>query len=356
MKFSICIPNYNYGRYIGETIGSALHQGAEVEVLVADNASTDGSATIVEVFDDPRIHLRRNRWNVGFAGNLDRACQGATGDRMVLLSSDDLMGIEALATYGALAEHLGADAERSVFASDQYVIDGESVVMSTAGRDMRHWQDAETDEALSTKLGCRVLRVPARALLRRALTDLRTPFVFASTCYPRALYEQVEGYGGGYLFSPDKHFAWKLLTVAENVFYVEKPLFSYRVHSSNQAAQQRQSGALKHLLDQYRATFDIAPETLAVAELDRKDLAQSFVEHDIALRGLKHIAEGNRKLARRGLDFGRAAYPELVAASPKAWLLRASLALGPLATLIARKAVPVALERYRNDVRPLPKE
>ena len=94
MKFSICIPNYNYGRYIGETIRSALDQHAEVEVLVADNASTDDSVAVVESVGDARVHLRRNSWNVGFAGNLDRACAGATGDRMILLSSDDLAGCQ----------------------------------------------------------------------------------------------------------------------------------------------------------------------------------------------------------------------------------------------------------------------
>ena len=40
MKFSICIPNYNYGRYLGRTIQSVLdQQGADFELLVSDNAS-----------------------------------------------------------------------------------------------------------------------------------------------------------------------------------------------------------------------------------------------------------------------------------------------------------------------------
>lgn len=348
MKFSICIPNYNYSRYIGETIRSALAQEADVEVLVADNNSTDDSVAVVEAIGDPRIRLRRNRWNVGFAGNLDRACAGAAGERMILLSSDDLAGPGALAAYAALAERLGEAAEKTVFCSGQHVIDGRSNITGRVDRDRRQWADAREDRELGAWLGAPVLRVPARALLARALAHMRNPLPFAATCYPRALYETVEGYGGGNLINPDKAFAWKLLSVADEAIYIDKPLFSYRVHETNQNAQQRASGALKHLMDQYRATFDTAPEVLAAAGMTREDLARAFIEHDVALRGLKSVAEGDGRLARRHLDFGRAAYPALAARSRRVWMLRAALALGPAGTAIARRRLEGAMAAYRQ--------
>lgn len=347
MKFSICIPNYNYGRYIAETIESVLNQEAEVEVHVSDNCSTDDSVARVEALADPRIRITQNAWNVGFAGNLDRACQGAAGERMILLSSDDFARPEALRIYRCLAEALGEQADRAVFASDQHVIDASGRIIGAAGRDSRMWRDATRHEALSEKLGCTILHVPARTLLKRALEHLRTPLAFAATCYPRALYTAVEGYGGGALMNPDKVFAWKILSVADHVYYVEAPLFSYRVHDSNQNAQQRQSGALKHLMDQYRATFDTSPAVMEAAGLSREDLAMAFVEHDIALRGLRAVAEGERHLARRHLDFGRATYPAIVARSRRAWMLRAALFLGPIGTLVARWRLMSALAAYR---------
>ncbi len=92
MRFSVCIPNYNYERFLGRTIQSVRDQmGAEFEILVSDNASTDRSMDIVRGFADPRIRWRVNRCNVGFAGNLDRAARLAEGERMIMLSSDDLM-------------------------------------------------------------------------------------------------------------------------------------------------------------------------------------------------------------------------------------------------------------------------
>ena len=137
---------------------------------------------------------------------------------------------------------------------------------ASLGIDRRLWP-AEPDAALSAAIGAPVYRQVAASLLRRSFEQLRIPLPFVATCYPRHLYERVEGYGGGNLINPDKGFAWKLLAVADEAFFIDRPLFVYRVHANNQAALQRESGALKHLIDQYRATFDTAPEILERAGL-----------------------------------------------------------------------------------------
>ena len=68
----------------------------------------------------------------------------------------------------------------------------------------------------------------ADELLRRCLAQMNNPFNFAATCYPRRLYQAVEGYGAGRLINPDKYFHWKLLAVAERAYFVDRPLFAYR--------------------------------------------------------------------------------------------------------------------------------
>src|SRR5205823_10179920 len=117
MRFSICIPNYNYAGFIERTIRSALAQGGELEVLVSDNASTDASVDVVRAIDDDRISVRVNNVNVGFAGNLDRVVGMASGDWVILLSSDDLIEPDALACYRAVIDALGDDAARSIVVS-----------------------------------------------------------------------------------------------------------------------------------------------------------------------------------------------------------------------------------------------
>ena len=337
IALSVLIPNYNYARYIGETIASVLSQASpDVEVVVADNASTDGSADVVRAIGDERVRLAVNPCNVGFAANLERVARLAAGRRMLLLSSDDRMKPGALAVYARLERALGARAERAVWGSASAVIDSAGNATGHLTPDHKLWRGAELDPELSQAVGLPVRTLPAAALLRRSLELLRSPLPFATTCYPRALHDAVGGYAGGRLMNPDKWFLWKLLSVAEIACVIDHELFDYRVHGAGQASIEQRSGALKHLSDEYVATFDLPETVLSRAGLDRTALARAFVEHDIALRGLVALADGKRVSARRGMLFGIAAYPELARRNPKVWLLGGLLGLGPVGTAIAR--------------------
>jgi len=99
-SFSVCIPIYNHGRFISDTIQSVLDQSYQnFEIVIADNASTDDSVAQIEKFKDPRIKLYRNRYNIGFAPNLQRVTSYASKDYLNLLSSDDQMKPNTLETY-----------------------------------------------------------------------------------------------------------------------------------------------------------------------------------------------------------------------------------------------------------------
>jgi hypothetical protein len=185
--------------------------------------------------------------------------------------------------------------------------------------------------------------------LRRSLELLRSPLPFLTTCYPKVLHDAVGGYAGGRLMNPDKWFLWKVLAAAEMTYVIDHPLFEYRVHDAGQGPQERRSGALKHLTDEYIATFNLPELVLAKAGIDRELLAAAFVEQDIALRGLLAVAQGRRQYARRGLDFGRAAYPELVRSNKKVWALRALLALGPVGTRVASALQARVEKRWKEQ-------
>ena len=48
MRISILINNFNYARFLGDAIDSALAQaGPDVEVIVCDDASTDHSWEVI---------------------------------------------------------------------------------------------------------------------------------------------------------------------------------------------------------------------------------------------------------------------------------------------------------------------
>jgi hypothetical protein len=172
---------------------------------------------------------------------------------------------------------------------------------------------------------------------------MRNPLWFASTCYPRALYEAVEGYRGQHLMAPDKEFHWRLISAADSVVFIDSPLFSYRVHSSNQSAQQSRVGALKFLVDQYTLSFNTDPQVKAAANTTSDELAQSFVREDIAKRALVALVTGDRVLAKRTIAFGMATYPKLMASDPLVLLARALVA--------GRFVTSSVLRRFEGPVR-----
>ncbi len=349
VALSVLIPNFNYARYIGSTIDSVLIQATtNVEIVVCDNASTDESVAVVQGFADQRVRLTVNACNVGFAANLERVAAMARGRRMLLLSSDDRMKEGALAAYDRLGSALGNSAEQAVWGAATTVIDGDGRTTGAMKPDPKLWRGAKSEPELSRAVGFPVVSMPAAIMLRRALELMRTPLPFATTCYPRSLHDLVGGYSGGRLINPDKWFLWKLLSVAQTIYAIEHPLFEYRVHGAGQASLEQKSGALKHLTDQYIATFNLPDSVLAKAELDREDLARAFIEQDVALRGLASLADGHRKTARRHVHFGLATYPQLTRGNSKVWLLRALLALGPAGSRIARLARAHAEARWRD--------
>lgn len=347
MRFSICIPNYNYGRYLGQTLESVLGQSyRDLEVVISDNASTDDSLEVVQRFTDPRIKLHVNACNVGFGGNLDKAGRMASGEFMIMLSSDDLMRPDALKTYAGFVDVIGPD-KNIVVTSSQDVIDSTGKV--TGAMAVRStWREADRDSGLSERFGFPVYRVSGREMLRRSLRCMKNPFFFCPTAYPRRLYERVEGYGGGRTINPDKWFHWKLCTVADDVYYLDQRLFAWRYHSQNQAGQS--GGALKYVVDDYLSTIELDQEALAEVGVTRQELAEAYAEHLIGLQGLALLARyGDRQRARRTLLFGRAVYPREVSRNWKARLLGAVLATGPLAPALAR-----AIRFAKNRGRPMP--
>jgi len=90
---SICVYNYNYGRYLAECLDSIAAQTYDnIEVLFSDNASTDDSWQIAMDFSlryEGRMALVRNRENFGPKDNLVNCRRNARGKYLLLLCSDD---------------------------------------------------------------------------------------------------------------------------------------------------------------------------------------------------------------------------------------------------------------------------
>lgn len=101
MKFSIVITNYNYERFVAKSIGSALAQDHEdVEVIVADDGSTDRSREVIAAYGDRVRRIEQS--NGGMRAAYNAGYSLATGDVVIFLDADDWLYPTACSTIAAM--------------------------------------------------------------------------------------------------------------------------------------------------------------------------------------------------------------------------------------------------------------
>ena len=108
---SIVIAAWNAEAFIGEAIRSALGQvGISLEVIVANDASTDATREVVRAFDDPRVRLVDLERNGGPSAARNAGFNAATGRWIAVLDADDGFKPDRLRRMIALGDARQADA------------------------------------------------------------------------------------------------------------------------------------------------------------------------------------------------------------------------------------------------------
>lgn len=128
-EVSVIMPAYNTKAYIARAIASALNQSlTNIEVIVVDDASTDGTAEAARRFQDERVRVFVNDQNMGAAGARNRALREARGNWIAVLDSDDWYAPERLERLLQVARAEQAD----MVADDLYYVqDGSDTPLST---------------------------------------------------------------------------------------------------------------------------------------------------------------------------------------------------------------------------------
>ncbi len=335
IKFSICIPNYNYANYIGKTIDSVLGQTySNFEILVADNASTDKSVEVINGYDDPRIKLIQNNINVGFAPNLDKASDLASGDYMLMLSSDDLMHERALEVYAEqISKYDGLNKPLVLCSSMVRIDENDNVFKDLNGFALT--QQIVDHIAKARSVNWEQINVfDGHEILTYALSDnFAIVGRFLSLCYARTLYEKVEGYRSGMTIMPDAHFSHKLMTENPLLVVVPENLFYYRIHSAN-----NYSAIYKHpklAIDAYQMTQLYRDDFLLGTGLSNEDIKNNFVHYFGVKSVISSCLYGRVWYSFRLWHLVWSVYPELYRMKIIAWIFPFfSLLIYPLRIVI----------------------
>jgi glycosyltransferase involved in cell wall biosynthesis len=135
MLFSIITPSYNQARYLEATIQSVLNQDyPEVEYIIMDGGSTDGSADIIHKYA-PRLAGWVSERDQGQTDAINKGFARARGDILAWINSDDTYEPGALS---AAAAYLQAHPETGLVYGDANFIDGK-------GRSIGRFPAAQTD-------------------------------------------------------------------------------------------------------------------------------------------------------------------------------------------------------------------
>jgi glycosyltransferase involved in cell wall biosynthesis len=88
MKVSIIMPVFNERKTIEEIVARVLAIPLDLELLIVDDASLDGTAEIIATFTDPRIRTFRHPRNRGKGAAIRTAIPEAKGDVTVVQDAD----------------------------------------------------------------------------------------------------------------------------------------------------------------------------------------------------------------------------------------------------------------------------
>ncbi|WP_354698445.1 hypothetical protein DSM112329_04125 [Paraconexibacter sp. AEG42_29] len=226
---SVLIPTYNGERFLAAALDSALAQThRELEVLVGDDCSTDGTRALADAYAarDPRVRvLPPLGANVGAPQNQVRLHEAALGPFVKPLLQDDLLAADCVAT---LLAPLLAD-ERTVLAtSKRRLIDAAGDALPD-----QPWTAALTqaDAVLDgTSLGDAMLGGTANLV-----GEVTTALYRAGVVAPADLWHL-----GGREYRANGDIAlWLKLLTGRQAFYCPRELSAFRQHAAQSSQSER---------------------------------------------------------------------------------------------------------------------
>lgn len=197
---SVCIPLYNKERFVGRTIASLLAQTfSNFEIVILENASTDGSSAVVRAFGDPRIVLAHNEATVPMEENYNRVVSISRAPLVKVINADD--GLEPTALERQVAILL-EDPTLAMVTCRQSIVDENDRVFARSHclrtRDLIGRQDRAAVVRRVVRHGSNPIGNPGNVLFRRSAFNACGGFLGEAFVGDIALWVELVRQGGYY--------------------------------------------------------------------------------------------------------------------------------------------------------------
>jgi glycosyltransferase involved in cell wall biosynthesis len=296
-KVSVCIPTWNGATFLRESIQSVLSQSfQDLQLLIVDDASTDGSLDIARAFDDPRLSVQVNDCRQGLVKNWNRCLERASADYVCIFHQDDLMMPTNLERKVAMLE---ANPAMGFAHSSVWQIGPVGELIS------KWWYSEPQPEEDGIQRG--------RAVFDRLWRGPNT-IACPSVVVRRSCFDAVGGFDVSLPFTADWEM-WMRLALAYDVGYFVEALVHYRRHDSNETHEFPGPAELEHALLAKRRVLVNSNRI----DTERERLLGEASETgrlEAVTRARDALARGNRAIALEYLAFA-IRVPDLLQQTPK---------------------------------------
>ena len=204
-RFSVIMPLYNKAPYVRKAVESVVKQSfADWELIVVDDSSTDGSASVVEQIADPRIRLIRLERNEGVGAARNRGERESTAPYICFLDADDWWESNFLEEMSGLVEEYP---DAGIYGTSYWIVKNGKKRMAPIGVD-----------ASFTAGEINYCQVYAQTLCM--------PLTSISVCMPRTVFDEVGGFPTNIKLGED-FLLWVRIALNHKTVLLNKPLSNY---------------------------------------------------------------------------------------------------------------------------------